>query len=332
MKKTILLTLILISISCKRDNFHIENKELNSGHLIYTSKILGIPFDFDVKFDDQNVRIYEDLLFTTSKITIVNKKISEVLHLNSRFALNQKLKESHFFYSSIKQMELLQMGSAYGDTIITKTNNYKNILGYKCREIIMNLGEQVKISLWTTDKIKTGIVFPNTPLTFDNETALEYEMKILGSTKRYYKIKSIENIVKNDKDFQHKIPDEYKLIVPISVFSLDTIWNKNKDEKKLKSFQYPNFIGGNKNTKKYFHTVLPKLIKGNYFSCSLLFTVNKLGRIEDLKISRDINKDEEIIRNELKNTKWIPAKVYGTPVNSEVRIYYSKLQNPSFHS
>jgi hypothetical protein len=56
--------------------------------------------------------------------------------------------------------------------------------------------------------------------------------------------------------------------------------------------------------------------------CLLKFTINKSGNIENINISGCDENHKVIIQNELKNIpKWIPGKVNGVIVNSELTIY-----------
>lgn len=316
MKVKLLIIILITSItsSCQnKEGNPIKENILHKGHLVYDYKISGTTLGFDFKFNKESVRVNEYFIYDISSVTLIDKKNGEVLHLNKRSKDDAQLS-----FSSIDRMILLERGSAYGDTIITKTKEFKNLLGYKCNKTIMSLGKQVEVILWTTDKIKTGITFPNSPLSL-NETALEYEMKILGQTNRHYKIKSIEDIPINDKDFEQNIPDEYKLIVPAYVYSLSPFPKNNIPEKLKSSIEYPSFKGGNEEVKKYFIKVFSKLEKT---MCLLKFTINKSGDIENINISGCDENHKVIIQNELKNIpKWIPGKVNGVIVNSELTIY-----------
>ncbi|MFG6688088.1 hypothetical protein ACGK9U_16070 [Mariniflexile sp. HNIBRBA6329] len=311
-----ILTSATLAFACKNKEIKSPNSEiLHKGELLYNCELSGIPLEFDFKFDEENVRINQKFISNTSSTILVKKNNKEVLHLNQRFETDKK-----FFYSSIDKMIALQKGSTYGDTITTKTKETKIILGYDCIKTIINLGKQVEITLWTTEKIKTGITFPNTPLTL-NETALEYEMKINGKRKRYYKIESIKDIPENDKDFHHIIPDEYKLIVPVPIYSLNPIWSKNASSENLKSFEYPKMNGAKEEVKEYFSGVFAKVGMDEKSSCYLNFTINKSGEMEDLKVTGCDEKFKTILAKELKNMpEWIPGKVYGEEVSSELTI------------
>lgn len=317
MQKSFIIALILLTVttsSCQnKEEKTTNNTILKKGHLVYEYKAVGMTLGFDFKFDEENVRINQSFISNISKIKLINKNIGEVLHLNKDSKTN-----AHFFYSSIQRMIALQKGSTYGDTIVTKTKEYKNLLGYKCNKTILNFGKQVEVVLWTTDKIKTGIIFPNTPLTLD-ETALEYEMKILGETRNHYIIKSIKDISSNDKDFISNIPDEYSLIVPNSIYSLEPNLSKNNFTENMKNIEYPCFKQGKEAVGKYFNTIFSKLNSKKNCRYFLTFIINKSGDMEQLDI-RGCN-DIDKIKNELKNMpKWIPGKVNGVNINSSIHI------------
>jgi len=210
-------------------------------------------------------------------------------------------------------------------TTITVTQEYKDILGYKCQKSIIKHGNQGVVEVWLTDKIKTGIIYPWTPLTFD-KVALEYEIKILGTTERKYIIKSISDDKIDTKEFEHIVPDAYFLVVPVSVFSIDSFWAKKYTENTFQSFTYPYFKDGHQSSVQFLKEELYKIVpKKKETDISIDFVVNKDSTISDIKVRINHQSDDnriEAVKKFLQSIKsWVPAKVKGKAVKSKVTIF-----------
>ena len=327
MNKLLILLISLAVVSCNTQNSTIQDTSipLTKGRLVYSVSGEGTTsgWDFEVVFDSDKARINEGFALTASKTYIFDKTSNEILGLINEFQLNRKLKESSLIYYTSEELINLALSSNYGDTSVTVTQDFKEILGYKCQKSIIKHGNQVEVEVWTTDKIKPGIIYPWTPLIFEN-VALEYEIKILGKVDRKYVIKSISNEDIEQKEFQHMVPDEYNLVVPAAVFSLDSMWASDYEENQFSSFQYPTFKDGRNSVKKYIVTNLtPILSKDKQKDITLEFIVSKEGNLKNIIIDYGQKSNySDSIEKMLKNMpKWIPAKVKGKAINSKVTIF-----------
>lgn len=327
MKKLLIILISLSFTSCNNQESTIKDTsvELTQGRLIYSISGEGTTsgWDLEVVFDQNNARINEEYALTAKKTYIYDKKQNEILGLIDDFKLNRRFKDSYLIYYTSEELIELALSSNYGDTSITTTQEFKDILGYNCQKSIIKHGNQVEVEVWTTDKIKPGILYPWTPLTFEN-IALEYEIKILGKVDRRYVIKSISDKDISQKDFEHKVPDEYNLVVPVSVFSLDSMWAKDYEESHFKSFQYPTFQTGRNSVKRYIKDALMDILPSEkQTDITLDFVVSKEGKLIDIIIDygreRDYTKSVRTMLEEM--PKWVPAKVKGEAVNSKVKIF-----------
>ncbi|MBD81445.1 MAG: hypothetical protein CL840_21180 [Crocinitomicaceae bacterium] len=327
MKKLLILLIPLSHASCNNQGSTVKDTsvQITQGRLIYSISGEGTTsgWDLEVVFDQNNVRINEEYALTAKKTYIYDKKQNEILGLIDDFKLNRRFKDCYFIYYTSEELIDLALSSNYGDTSITTTQEFKEILGYNCQKSIIKHGNQVEVEVWTTDKIKPGILYPWTPLTFEN-VALEYEIKILGKVDRRYVIKSISDQSISQKNFEHQVPDEYNLVVPVSVFSLDSMWAKDYEENHFKSFQYPTFQAGRNSVKKYIRDALKDILPGEkQTDITLEFVVSKEGKLIDIVIDygRERNYTESVKTMLEEMPKWVPAKVKGEAVNSEVTIF-----------
>ena len=331
MRLLVLLTFFLIifsncskSIPVKED----ESNELFEGAIYYN--IMGEEttsgWDLKVYFDSNNVRVEEKYALTASKTYIYNKNSNEILGLINDFSLNYKMKDSYFIYYNPEKLIRQALSSNYGKPVIKETNETKLILGYNCRKTIINHGNQAVVEVWTTDKIKPGLILPWTPLTYEN-IALEYELRVLGTVRQNYTAISIIKGKQDKSLFDHQVPNEYYLVVPFSVFSFDPTWAKDYEENKFKSFTYPYFSTGREATKQYLKKEITNILKeGEIDKISLEFTVTKTGKLTNIDVDYNYSKDNKYLKQIKKFLQdmppWTPAKVMGTPVKSKVSIAF----------
>ena len=324
---TIFLTLLFLT-SCNGQVSTVKDPtvDLKEGKLTYSISGEGTTsrWEFEILFDQDNAVIKEKYAFGAGKKYIYDKKSNEILGLIDDAALLGVKKDSYFIYRTLEELIRQELSCNYGETTITMTQEFKNILGYKCQKSIIKHGEQVTVEVWLTDKIKTGIIYPWTPLTFD-KTALEYEMKILGTTNRRYRIKSISDEKIDRKEFEHIVPDPYYLVIPASVFSIDSMWSKEYKENTFKAFTYPYFKDGREATIEFIKEGLYKIVPKDTKNITIEFFVNKDGSISDIEIRINYRRDDrriEEIKKFIQTMKiWTPVKVKGQPVKSKVTIF-----------
>ncbi len=336
MKFLILPLITIVWLGCNGQTSAVSDssKDIIEGHLVYDISKSAKGMAFEVEFNAKNVKIYERNSLMPYKIYIVDKRIKEVLSLYpgitykinpkdfSDVSLKSNPKENLFFYQTSEEMELQAMSSNYGDTLKTVTQEFKTIHGYRCQKIILHLGEQVTVEAWVTDKIKTGVILPGTPLAFEN-AALEYETKILGSVDSRFVIRSISDKSINDKEFEHAVPDDYNLLVPAAVFSLDSLWADKYEENKFISFQYPAPGKERDSVKKYIRDGLSKITPDyNKIGLTIDFIVAKDGSVSDVEI--DHGRENEFtgpVKKMLYDMpKWTPARVKGKPESSSGKV------------
>lgn len=320
----LLIASILTSCNGQESTVSDPSKDLTEGELVYSisGEYTTSGWGFDVQFDSNNVRINEKNTLTASRTYIFDKTSKEILALINDFKLNRKLKDSYFIYYTPQEFVRLGLSSNYGDTVKTITQEFKNILGYKCQKTILKLGRQATVEIWTTNKIKTGIIIPRTPLSFEN-VAFEYELKIEGRIYNRYVIKSISDKKIPKKDFEHIVPDEYFQVVPVSVFSLDSVGASNYKEKKFSSFQYPTYGDGRDAVKKYIKDGLSKfMVVDKKTRITIDFIVSKDGTLKDITIDygRKSQYTDDIRKILLNMPKWTSGRVMGKPVNSKLKI------------
>jgi hypothetical protein len=324
---TFLLTSILLT-SCNGQVSTVKDPsvDINEGKLTYSISGEGTTssWELEILFDQDNAVIKEKFARGAGRKYIYDKKSKEILGLiddASSLGIN---KDSYFIYYTPEELVRQTLSSNYGDTAIKVTQEFKNILGFKCQKSIIKHGDQVIVEVWLTDKIKPGIIYPWTPLTFD-KIALEYEIKILGTIDRKYKIKSISDEKIDKKEFEHIVPDPYYLVIPAYVFSIDSMWTKDYEENKFQSFTYPYFKDGRESTIQFVKEGLYKIVpKDKDTNISIDFFVNKDGTISDIEVRINYQTDDkriEEVEKFIQSMKiWTPAKVKGKSVKSKVTI------------
>lgn len=325
---TLLLTSILLT-SCNGQVSTVKDPtvDLKEGKLTYSIYGEGTTssWELEILFDQDNAVIKEKYARGAGRKYIYDKSSNEILGLIDDAAFLGIKKDSYFIYYTPEELVRQALSSNYGDTTIKVTKEFKDILGYKCQKSIIKHGDQVTVEVWLTDKIKPGIIYPWTPLTFD-KIALEYEIKILGTTDRKYKIKSISDEKIDKIEFEHNVPDPYYLVIPVSVFSKDSLWSKDYEENTFKSFAFPHFEDGRQTTIEFLRNGLYKIIpKDTKTNISIDFFVNKDGTVSDIEIKVNYRTDDKRI-DEIKNfihtmKTWTPAKVKGQAVKSKVTIF-----------
>lgn len=302
------------------------NMNLSEGRLVYSISGEGTSSDweFEILFNQNNTVIKEKYSQGAGRKFVYDKKNTEILGLIDDASSIVSKKDNYIIYYTPEELIMLALSSNYGDTSVFETQEFKEILGFKCQKTIINHGDQAVIEVWLTDKIKPGIIYPWTPLTFD-KVALEYELKILGDIERKYQIKSISNEQIDESEFKHIVPDLYYLVVPVSIYSLKDIWTENYEENTFQSFSYPYFKDGRESTIQFVKDELSKIIKiKDETDISIEFLVNKDGTLSEIDVSINYdNKDkrvEKIIKLIESMKLWTPAKVKGEPVKSRVTI------------
>ena len=300
--------------------------DLKKGKLTYfiSGEETNSSWELEILFNEENALIKEKYARNTGRKYIYDKKSNEILAFFDDVATFGFKRQSYFFYYTPDELIKEELSSHYGDTTIFKTLEFKDILGYKCQKYIIKHGKQVEVEVWLTDKIKVGIIYPWSPLTFD-KIALEYEMKILGKTAKKYYIKSISSDIIDTKVFEHIIPDKYYLIIPISVFSTNESWSSKYIPNNFKSFTYPFLKENRELSIEIIKNGLAKIMMNNKNSLTINFFVNYDGSLSDFNIYFDFFEDDkkiEEIEKFLRSLgKWTPAKVKGKPVKSKVVIY-----------
>ncbi|GEM_PF-2643886 len=300
--------------------------DLLEGKLVYSISGEGTSSDWELEilYNQDNAVINEKYSQGAGSKYIYDKKSNEILSLIDDVASIVSKKENYIIYYTQEELITQALSSNYGDTTVLETQEFKEILGFKCQKTIIKHGDQAVVEVWLTDKIKPGVLYPWTPLTF-GKVALEYELKILGDTERKYQIKSISNEQIDESEFKHVVPDSYYLIIPVSIFSINDIWTKDYKENTFQSFSYPYFKDGRQSTIQFVKDELSKIVKFNdETNISIDFLVNKDGTISEIEVNINYNKDDkriEKINHFIESMKlWTPAKVKGEPVISKVTI------------
>lgn len=318
--------IILTSCNGQASTVKDPSIDLREGILTYSVSGKGTTssWELEVSFNPDNAIIREQYARGAARKYIYDKKSNEILGLIDDAASLGIKKGSYCIYYTPEELVKLQLSSNYGDTTITMTEEFKDILGYKCQKSIIKHGKQVIVEVWLTDKIKPGIIYPWTPLTFES-VALEYEIKILGKTDRRYVIKSISDETINKTEFEHIVPDPYNLVIPYSEFSIDSFWANDYEENRYRSFAYPYYGNGRDSTIQFMKNGLYKIIKEESETDLVIeFLVNKDGTISDIEVRINYQTEDkriEEITRFLKSMKpWTPAKVKGNPVKSIVVI------------
>lgn len=298
---------------------------LKEGKLTYSvSGETASNWELEILFNPENATIKEKYSRGAGRKYIYDKQTNEVLGLYDDVTIFGSSKNQYLIYHTPEELINLALSSNYGDTTVTHTQEFKEILGYKCQKSIIAHGSQVTVEVWLTDKIRPEIIYPWTPLTFD-KVALEYELKILGKTDRKYVIKSISDQPIESSEFEHVVPDDYYLVVPLSQLSLDSMWSKSFEKNTFQSFSYPHYGNSRESTIEYLKNELKNYTNiAENKSISIDFYVNKNGTLNDIEVSINyIKKDKQ--SQEIKKIiesmpKWTPAKVKGEPIKSKVGI------------
>lgn len=321
-----LMCLILLSCKGRKTSGQRVEGRLKEGTLVYaiSGQATTRQWEMTVQFDSGNAVITEKFARGAGRKFICDKRRDEILCLYDDAESLGISKASYFLYATQEQLIRQAMSSHYGDTTISVTQEFKDILGYKCQKYIIRHGDQVTVEVWLTDLIEVGVIYPWTPLTF-SKVALEYELKILGATERHYKIESISQAPIDKKEFEHTVPDEYSLIIPICTFSIDTGRSNNCVDNVFQSLSYPSLGGGRQETINFLSEMLHSIIPASRDErVDIEFVVGKDGRVSDIDVSINFsNSDKRVpeITSLIRNIKgWIPAKVRGKAVKARVSI------------
>lgn len=278
---------------------------------------MKIDWQFNVKYDSANVKIWRKFSDDYYEERIIDKNKEEVLLLKS------EAKNKYTFYTSPNTMLNMDMSSNYGDTSIIITGERKNILGYDCYKVVMDFGGQASAILWVTDSLKTGIILPETPLTME-VTALEYRFE--GPTRiSEFKAKYVNRITEIINSTS--IPDEYLLIVPVSRFDLN---DQTEDELSVFDFvQYPEYPQGTAQLHFDIRALcsLSKKNKDDLFDFNMAFisfTVKKDGALDNIRVEGISNEKEmQKVLKFLSMSTFTPGMIKGEMVNSSVQFSVS---------
>jgi hypothetical protein len=322
MKKIVTILLLGLSnlVFCQSEVIEIEYEVDLTDPLTglkNSNPYMEIDWQFNVKYDSANVKIWRKFSDDFYEERIIDKNKEEVLLLKC------EAKNKYAFYTSTYTMLNMDMSSNYGDTSITLTGERKNILGYDCYKVVMDFGGQANAIIWVTDSLKTGIILPETPLTME-VTALEYRLEDPSQITEF-KAKYVKRIAETIDNTS--IPDEFLLIVPISVFDLN-----DQTEDDLSEFdfvQYPKYPNG----KAQLHLDIRKLCslskKNNddlfdFNMAFISFTVKKNGALDNIRIEGISNEEEmKKVLKFLSMSSFTPGIVKEEMVNSSVQISVS---------
>ncbi len=322
MKK--IFTILLLGLSniifCQSEVIEIEYEVDLTDPLTGLKKsnpYMTIDWQFNVKYDSANVKIWRKFADDFYETRIINKNNKEVLLLKS------ESKNKYTFYVSTSTMLNMDMSSNNGDTSITITDEHKNILGYDCYKVEMDFGGQANAILWITDSLTTGVIIPETPLSLE-AIALEYRFEDPSQISEF-KAKSVNHISETINNTS--IPDEYLLIVPVSVFDLND--QTLDDLSEFNFIQYPKYPNG----KAQLHfdirelCSLPKKNKDDLFDFNMAFisfTVKKDGVLDNIQIEGISNEKEmQKVLKFLSMSTFTPGMVKGEMVNSSVQFSVS---------
>lgn len=288
-----------------------------------------IDRQFEIYFNKNKARVYQQFTKETNTTYIYDKKTSEVL------SLYQEFDKKYVDYSLAVGNSIKQLGHAYGDTVTTAFDETKKILGYTCIKLVLDMGDQVKATFWITNEINTGTILAESPLAL-NYPALEYTLEGGGTIEHFIATK-IETTIENQKQFSEQIPDGYKLIVPIATYDQTGLFSDilNTDEE-FDFIQYPEYPEGHEALYSLFKD-LPAYISteddylegenGQPFymgpnSIIIELIIDKEGFITERKVglapTEKIEKAARVIVEKIPN--WIPAKIKGQPVASYLSV------------
>lgn len=205
---------------------------------------------------------------------------------------------------------------------ISKQDQYKTILGHRCRLIKVQYPYDIEALLWVAEDLPIpSIVFHQSPLQFGLDgIALEYEwIESTGSKK--FTATSIKSIEQESDVFDFQIPDSCPLIVPF----YDLTGFMPESSAPPKEITHPSYSGGYAELKKY----LSKKTSLDYLSSSntigtVSFNVEKDGSITDVEFS--IWQENPELKSDLEKAfqvmlKWFPATINGQPVRAQCSLY-----------
>lgn len=317
--------------SCNSGNANIKeiSQPLLEGKLVYDVTVYDLTMknSFEIIFNKDNVRINRKSK-GTSMTLIYEKASNEILSLYTDFVTKQNDKPCNFFYLTPDELWNIEGGNYNNDVTVDSTKEYKEILGYKCRKIVLRprehgIGEQETVEVWMTDRIVPGLKLPQSPLNFNN-VVLEYESKVFGETITKFVVRSI-SIEKSDSGvFEQTVPDSFYMVVPTAVFSLDTLMGERYLEETYSSMSYPFYGTDREDTKEYlkkaFSSISEKATEG---ILTINFSVLKSGDLSDISIYCTGNciYKEKIKKMLTDMPNWTPAMVKGKPTNAYVSFY-----------
>lgn len=285
--------------------------------LKYHNPFIKMNPQFTVKYDSNTVKIWRKHSEGSFEQRIIDKNKNEVLYLASDAG------QKHVSYVSTSDILNIDMSHNYGDTVIKTTNEHKNILGYDCYKIEMNLGNQASAILWVTNEIKTGIIIPETPMSLEY-IALEYVFSD-PSLIYEFKAKSVKKITENISDTS--IPDDYSLTTPVSEFDVsDDLIEVSND---FEFVHYPKYEKGKGQLHQNIRDLCSLFPKDeedplNFNVAFIKFNVNKDGSVTNILVEGINNKKEkENIIQFLTESLFIPGEIKSEKVNASVTLMVS---------
>ena len=289
-----------------------------------------IDWQFEITFSMDKSSVYEQ--FTTEKNTtyLHNKESGIVLSLHHEFG------KKFLSYSQSQGNSIKHLGHNYGDTIVTKLEETKKILGYNCQKIVLDLGSQVKATFWVTDEIEIGTIVPGSPLAL-NHPALEYTFEGTGM-KEHFVATEIETTVSDYSTFEEYIPSDFNIIVPMGIYDQNEFI---QDSTKVEHSEF-NFISYPKHPDglKYLYDLFKELpayasqkedfMEGEdgepvYLGPSSIlisFIVDLEGNLSDISVLLAPNKEIEIAAKEIMGEmpRWLPATIWEEPVSADMNL------------
>lgn len=273
----------------------------------------SIEHSFEIRYDSKVVFVYNQFNKNYLEQRFINKTDNEVMYMVSN------KNDSSVFFMDIETMEQMDMSSHFSDTVITITNDYKEILGFNCNKIIYNFGDQATTELWVTKSLSSGVILPGSPLSTEY-IALECKIQEPGVI-TVYKAKTVETI--SDTIIFPEIPEGYKLLVPVSKFDVSGVFED--EESDFAFVRYPSYPKG----KKILHDEILSRCPRNLKTQSLLsemsfanitFTITSDGTLSDIKISGIDKIASEKVTEYLNTLIFEPGSVKGEKVSSFVTL------------
>ena len=154
LKKTAILITVFFLAGCdlfsslrsKKLDVKDTSIPLTSGSLIYTVSGSGaLNWKFEVFFDSNHSFVKRKFAMGTKRNSILDKKNDEILNLHREFPAKKFV-----IFSNQKELIHQEMSTTYGKPILTETEETKEIMGYKCKKIIVKHGSQVEEIFWVT--------------------------------------------------------------------------------------------------------------------------------------------------------------------------------------